>query len=234
MSKVTSRYCHLVEPTGLPNQDEPPKAPKPPKPPTPAGKRILPAKPLQALIVVVGFVALLYVIEGVDTVLGNRLDYHGIRPRDIDEWDGIIWAPLLHGGWDHLLANSVPFLVLGLLATAGGMGQFLGVTAIIWLASGFGTFLIGEDGTVHIGASGVVFGFLTFLLVRGLFARSVPQILIAVGVFAVYGSVLWGVLPDQPGISWEGHLTGAIGGILAAWLVGRAIREAARPAATSG
>lgn len=222
-----------MEPTGLPNQDEPPQPPKPPKPPTPAGKRIFPAKPLQALIVVVGFVALLYAIEGVDTVLGHTLDLHGIWPRDIDQWDGIIWAPLLHGDWDHLLANSVPFLVLGLLATAGGMGQFLGVTAIIWLASGFGTFLIGRDG-VHLGASGVVFGFLTFLLVRGLFARSVPQILIAVAVFAVYGSVLWGVLPDQPGISWEGHLSGAIGGILAAWLVGRAIREAARPTAISG
>lgn len=219
-----------MEPTGLPNQDEPPRTPKPP---IPAGRRIFPANPLQALIVVVGFVALLYVIEGVDTVLGHTLDYHGIWPRDIDEWDGIIWAPLLHAGWDHLLANSVPFLVLGLLATAGGIGQFLGVTTIIWLASGVGTFLIGSDG-VHLGASGVVFGFLTFLLVRGLFARSVPQILIAVAVFAVYGSVLWGVLPNQPGISWEGHLSGAVGGILAAWLVGRAIREAAQPAANPG
>jgi membrane associated rhomboid family serine protease len=230
MSIVTSRYCHLVEGTGLPNQDEPPR---PPKPPTPPAKRIFPRRPVQAVLVVAGFVALLWVVEGVDVALGHTLDYHGIWPRTIDEWDGIVWAPLLHADWDHLIANSVPFLVLGLLATAGGMGQFLGVTAIIWLASGVGTFLIGQPG-VHLGASGVIFGFLTFLLVRGLFARSVPQILIAVAVFAIYGSVLWGVLPNQPGISWEGHLSGAVGGILAAWLVGKALREAARPPAIPG
>ncbi|MET0233601.1 MAG: rhomboid family intramembrane serine protease [Kibdelosporangium sp.] len=216
--------------TGLPNQDEPVR---PPRPPVPAGRRIFPPKPLQALLVVVGFVASLFVIEGVDTALGHTLDYHGIWPREIDEWDGIIWAPLLHGGWDHLLANSVPFLVLGLLATAGGMAQFLGVTTIIWLVSGVGTFLIGQPG-VHLGASGVIFGFLTFLLARGIFAHSLPQILIAVVVFAIYGSVLWGVLPNQPGVSWEGHLSGAVGGILAAWLVGRALRQAARPAAMPG
>lgn len=220
-----------MEPTGFPYQDEPPK---PPKPPTPPAKRIIPRNPLQALIVVAGFVALLYVVEGVDTVLGHRLDLHGIWPREADEWDGILWAPLLHAGWDHVTANAVPFLVLGLLTTAGGMGQFVGVTAIIWLFSGFGTFLLGQPGTIHVGASGVVFGFLTFVLVRGLFVRSLPQIVIAVVVFAVYGSVLWGVLPNQPGISWEGHLCGAVGGVVAAWLVGRSLKQATRQPTTPG
>lgn len=200
---------------------------------TPAARRVFPKRPFQAAFVVVGFVALLWVIEGVDVALGHTLDYHGIWPRDADRWDGIIWAPLLHADWDHLTANSVPFLVLGFLVTAGGIGQFAGVTTIIWLASGVGTFLIGQSG-VHLGASGVIFGFLTFLLVRGVFVRSLPQILIAVVVLAVYGSVLWGVLPSQAGISWEGHLSGAVGGILAAWLVGRALRESARPPAIPG
>ncbi|ALG07174.1 rhomboid family protein [Kibdelosporangium phytohabitans] len=190
-------------------------------------KRIIPPNPLQALLLVSGFVALLFAIEAVDTALGHTLDLHGIWPREIDEWDGILWAPLLHAGWDHVTANAVPFLVLGLLTTAGGTGQFLGVTAIIWLFSGVGTFLIGQPG-VHLGASGVVFGFLTFVLVRGLFVRSLPQILIAVVVFGVYGSVLWGVLPNQTGVSWEGHLCGAVGGVVAAWLVGRSLKQATR------
>nr|WP_042182933.1 rhomboid family intramembrane serine protease [Kibdelosporangium sp. MJ126-NF4] len=196
-------------------------------------KRIIPPNPLQALVVVAGFVALLFVVEAVDTALGHSLDLHGIWPRDIDEWDGILWAPLLHVGWDHVTANAVPFLVLGLLSASGGMGQFLGVTAIIWLFSGVGTFLIGQPG-VHLGASGVVFGFLTFVLVRGLFVRSLPQILIAVAVFAVYGSVLWGVLPTQTGISWEGHLSGAVGGVVAAWLVGRSLKQATRQTSVPG
>lgn len=201
--------------------------PDPPKPPVPAAKRVLPAKPLQSITVVGGFVAVLFAIELVNSITDGALSRHGIWPRTPDEWDGILWAPLLHANWDHLLANAVPLLVLGLLATSGGMGQFLGVTTIIWLASGFGTFLIGREG-VHIGASGVIFGLLTFLLVRGIFVRSVPQILIALVVFAVYGAVLWGVLPNQPGVSWEGHLSGAVGGILAAWLVGRAWRESVK------
>jgi membrane associated rhomboid family serine protease len=215
-----------VDQSGFPDL---PEAPEPPKPPRPLAKRVIPPNPLQAIIVVASFVGLLYATEGVDTLLGGTLELHGIWPRTPDQWDGILWAPLLHSGWDHLLANTGPLIVLALLATAGGMAQFLGVTAIIWLASGFGTFLIGQPG-VHLGASGVVFGYLTFVLVRGLFVRSLPQILIAVVVFLVYGAFLWGVLPNQPGISWEGHLCGAIGGILAAWLVGKALRQVPGPA----
>ncbi|MET0133104.1 MAG: rhomboid family intramembrane serine protease [Kibdelosporangium sp.] len=213
---------------GFPGLPDPVDPPRPPKPPTPAARRVIPPNPLQAVLVVAGFVGLLYAVEGVDTLVNHTLDMHGIRPRTPEQWDGILWAPLLHAGWDHVIANSVPFLILGLLAFAGGLVQFLGVTAIIWLAAGFGTFLIGQPG-VHLGASGVVFGYLTFVLVRGLFARSIAQILIAVVVFAVYGALLWGVLPNQPGISWEGHLCGAIGGIIAAWLVGRSLRDERKP-----
>ncbi|MGA6164110.1 rhomboid family intramembrane serine protease [Amycolatopsis magusensis] len=200
-----------------------PEPARPPKPPVPPGKRIVPPKPLASLVVVTGFVALLWVIEAVDTVLAHPFDDDGVWPRTIEQWDGLIWAPMLHYGWDHLAANSVPLLVLGMLATSGGLRQFFGVTTIIWLCSGFGTFLIGSEG-VHAGASGLVFGLLSFLLVRGLFARSILQILIAVGVFLLYGYALWGVLPTEPGVSWEGHLCGAIGGILAAWMVGKSVR----------
>jgi membrane associated rhomboid family serine protease len=216
-----------VDPTG-PNAAPTPEpvlaAPKPPKPPTPPAKRVVPPRPVLSAVVVLGFVGLLYVVEAVDTVLGGRLNDEGVIPRDFGEWDNILWFPLLHGDWTHLTGNAVPLLVLSYLATSGGIKQFFQVTAVIWLTSGLGVWIFGSYGS-HIGASGLVFGFLVFLLVRGIFARSVLQIALAVVVFAVYGAALWGVLPGQPGISWEGHLFGALGGVLAAWGVARDARK---------
>jgi membrane associated rhomboid family serine protease len=196
--------------------------------PRPLSKRVIPPQPLLSAVVVLSFVALLYVIEAVDTALGHRLDGEGVIPRDFSQWDNLIWYPLLHGSWSHLTSNAVPLLILGFLATSGGIKQFLQVTAVIWLTSGLGVWLVGYPAS-HIGASGLVFGYLVFLLVRGIFARSVWQILVAVLVFAAYGWALWGVLPGTPGVSWEGHLFGAIGGVLAAWGVARDARRAPAP-----
>nr|WP_310315304.1 rhomboid family intramembrane serine protease [Saccharothrix longispora] len=197
-------------------------------------KRVVPPRPVLSAAVVLGFVGLLYVVEALDFVLGGRLDDDGVIPRDFSEWDNILWYPLLHGDWAHLTGNAVPLLVLGFLATSGGIKQFFQVTAVIWLTSGLGVWLFGSYAS-HIGASGLVFGFLVFLLVRGAFARSPLQILLAVVVFALYGAALWGVLPGQPGISWEGHLFGALGGLLAAWGVSRDARAGnARAAASLG
>lgn len=174
---------------------------------------------------VVAFTALLYLLEAVDLALGGTLDGAGVIPREVSGLDGVLWAPLLHSGFDHLLANTVPILVFGFLAFAGGLVQFVAVTAVIWLVSGLGTWLVGSDG-VHIGASGLAFGWLAFLLVRGFFARSPGQIVLAVVLFVLYGGMLWGVLPGRPDVSWQGHLFGALGGVLAAWLVARADRSA--------
>ncbi|WP_415366738.1 rhomboid family intramembrane serine protease [Saccharothrix sp. BKS2] len=193
------------------------------KAPTPLAKRVIPPNPLLSAAVVLGFVGLLYVVEAVDVVLGGRFDDDGVLPRDFSQWDNIIWYPYLHADWAHLTGNAVPLLVLGFLATSGGIKQFLQVTAVIWLTGGLGTWVVGSYGS-HIGASGLVFGFLAFLLVRGLFARSPWQVVVALVVFALYGTALWGVLPGQPGISWEGHLFGALGGVLAAWGVARDAR----------
>src|SRR5690606_20788923 len=132
----------------------------------------------------------------------------------------------------HLLGNTVPFLVFGFLAMAGGFRQFVVVTATIWILSGIGVWLTGDIGmppgaeSVHIGASGVIFGWLVFLLTRGFFARSALQILMAVGLFLVWGGILLGVLPGQPGVSWQAHLFGALAGLLAARMVARADRAA--------
>ncbi|ROP38098.1 rhomboid family intramembrane serine protease [Saccharothrix texasensis] len=202
-------------------------APKPAKQAKPLAKRVVPPRPVLSAAVVLGFVGLLYVVEAIDTVLGGRLDDDGVIPRDFSQWDNILWYPLLHGDWTHLTGNAVPLLVLGYLATSAGIKQFFQVTAVIWLTSGLGVWLFGSYGS-HIGASGLVFGFLVFLLVRGIFARSALQIALAVVVFAIYGAALWGVLPGRPGISWEGHLFGALGGVLAAWGVARDARKGAR------
>ncbi len=175
-------------------------------------------------MLIAAFTGVLYLTEAVDMVLGGALDRsRGIEPRQLDGLDGVVWAPLLHGDWPHLVANTVPVLVLGFLALAGGIGQFVTVTATIWLVGGLGTWLTGSPG-VHLGASILIFGWLVFLLIRGFFARSASQILLAVVLFVAWGGVLWGVLPGAEGISWEGHLFGAVGGLLAARLVVRADR----------
>lgn len=122
------------------------------------------------------FVALLYLVELIDQLSGSRLDVNGIRPLKTDGLWGVIFAPLLHANWHHLMANTIPLLVLGFLMTLAGLSRFVWATAIIWILGGLGTWLIGNVGsscgpTDHIGASGLIFGWLAFLLVFGLFVR---------------------------------------------------------------
>lgn len=178
--------------------------------------------------VIAVFVCMLYVVELVDTVLANRLDGAGVKPRDVEGLDGIIFAPLLHAGWAHLVANTVPLLVFGFLILLGGVARWAAVTAVVWLVGGIGVWVTGGDQTVHIGASVLAFGWLVYLLLRGFFARSASQILVGLVLLFVYGGVLWGVLPGQPGVSWQGHLFGAAGGAWAAWWLGRRDRDRTR------
>jgi membrane associated rhomboid family serine protease len=179
-------------------------------------------------ITILAFTALLYAIEFIDVLDDNALDREGIRPRSVDGLWGILWAPLLHYGWGHLIANTLPLIVLGFLALLAGIARGLAATGIIWLVAGVGTWLTGETNSVHLGASALIFGWLTFLIARGLFSRSITQIAIGLVVLFIYGGLLWGVLPGAEGISWQGHLFGAIGGVIAAWLVssrGRAAKK---------
>lgn len=183
---------------------------------------------------IVSFVALLYLVELVDQLSDGRLDRNGIRPLEADGLWGIVVAPLLHAGWGHLVANTGPALVLGFLVTLTGLSRFLWATAIVWIVGGFGTWLIGNLGsscgeTDHIGASGLIFGWLTFLLVFGFFIRSVWQILTGIAVLLVYGGILWGAVPVLGvcgGVSWQGHLCGAVAGVLAAYLLSTPERRA--------
>lgn len=192
--------------------------------------RILPPNPRQAAIVVGAFTLVLYLIELLDTILPANLDRFGIVPRSVSGLDGIAWAPLLHHGWGHLLSNTLPVLIFGFLAMSSGLAQWIMVSATIWVVSGVGVWLVGNDG-VTVGASGLALGWLTFLLVRGIFNRNFLQLVIAMVLFVYWGSTLLGVLPGNPGVSWQGHLFGAGAGVLAAWLVAMANRRAANKAA---
>ena len=183
-------------------------------------------------VTILTFVALLYVIELFDSLDNHRLDNDGIRPLETDGLWGIIWAPLLHANWQHLMANTVPLLVLGFLMTLAGLSRFVFATAIIWIVGGFGTWLIGNIGAPpgtesdHIGASGLILGYLTFLLVFGIFTRTAWQIIVGLIVLFLYGGVLLAVLPGTPGVSWQGHLCGAIAGVFAAYLLSTPERKA--------
>lgn len=207
-----------------PPQPEPtgPTAPVP-QPKQDVAKRVLPARPLAAAVVSVSFVVLLYLVELADRILPANLEQGGIRPRSLGGLDGIAWAPVLHGDWSHLFANTVPVLVFAFLAMAGGIGQWVAVTLTIWIVGGLGVWLVSPD-VLTIGASGLAFGWLAFLLVRGLFSRGVAQLAVAAVLLFIWGGMLWGLLPGSPGISWQGHLFGALGGLAATWLVARADR----------
>src|ERR1700742_3691356 len=180
------------------------------------------------------FVALLYLVELIDQLTRHSLDVNGIRPLETDGLWGIIFAPVLHANWQHLMANTIPLLLLGFLMTLAGWSRFVWATAIVWILGGFGTWLIGNVGsscgpTDHIGASGLIFGYLAFLLVFGIFVRKVWNIVVGLVVLFVYGGVLVGAMPvlhQCGGVSWQGHLCGALAGVVAAYMLSAPERKA--------
>lgn len=189
----------------------------------PPASTLAPARPtLGSSVVFIGaWLVLLWMLEALDAVLLGALDGFGVSPRVIAELPQVLTAPFLHFGFEHLMANSLPFLVLGVLARMAGRRPFWVATLASILVSGLFAWLLSAPNTVTAGASGLVFGWLAFLLVRGLFNRNWKQILISAAVFGFFGGMLWGVFPTLPGVSWQGHLGGAVGGVLAAWWLQR-------------
>jgi membrane associated rhomboid family serine protease len=183
------------------------------------------------LIVIAVMVGVMWAVEVVDLVPGTSFDRWGVRPRSLRGLFGIAFAPFLHVSFGHLIANTIPFVVLGVAIAVSGIRQIVEVTVIVTVVSGLGIWLFGGAATVHLGASGLVFGYLTYLAARGVFARNLWWVLGGLVVLAFYGSLLWGVLPT-PRVSWLGHLFGAIGGVLAAWILhGESDTPSATPAA---
>ncbi len=169
--------------------------------------------------VLVCVVIVLWTIELANSLMNNTLNNLGIRPRNILGLQGILFAPFLHGSWRHLISNTFPLVILSWLIMARDRSEWITVTVLTAIASGVGTWLFGGAATVHIGASGVVFGYFGFLVARAYFERSLGSIAISLLVLALFGGMIWGILPVQVGISWEGHLFGLLGGIAAAWTI---------------
>ncbi|SDU83875.1 Rhomboid family protein [Microlunatus sagamiharensis] len=180
-----------------------------------------PVRPLHAVLVMALLLAGLWVVEVLDQLSGNALDAYGIRAREVDGLPEIFTAPLLHAGWDHLASNSVPFFAFGLLVLLGGVARWVVSTLVSVVSSGLLAWLLTPAGTIVLGASGVIFGWLTYLLVRGVWSRRPGQVALAVVILLVYGGLLWGVLPGAAGVSWQAHLGGAVGGVVAAWALHR-------------
>jgi membrane associated rhomboid family serine protease len=178
--------------------------------------------------VIVAMVVLMWLVETIDIVAGN-LDGAGIHPRDAEGLVGIAASPFLHSGFAHLIGNTIPFVVLGLAIAVGGLMRTLAVVGIVAFVGGLGTWLTAPSNTVVIGASGLVFGFATYLVARGAYSRSPLHIAGGLVVIVIYGSTLLTGLVPTPGISWQGHLFGAVGGLIAARVLHRARRPAAAP-----
>jgi membrane associated rhomboid family serine protease len=172
---------------------------------------------LRTHILVLGaMTALLWIVFIVDFVLPIDLRQYGVRPRAVDALSGILFAPFLHVDFNHLAANTIPMLGLGWLVMVRDPRHYVLVFLAAMLGGGLVSWLVGAPGTVHIGASGVAFGFLGFLIFAGWYARSFSSILISLLVITVWGGLVFGILPGEIGVSWQAHLGGFGGGAASA------------------
>jgi membrane associated rhomboid family serine protease len=187
----------------------------------------------EGLQLLIGTVALMWVIEIINTIDSNKLDNDGIHARSVGHLWGILTAPFLHVSFQHLIDNTIPFLFMGVIIALRGAIKLAAVTAIVILVGGLGTWLIAPAHSVTVGASGVVFGYAAYLLARGFFDRSVVEVLIGALVGAVWGGALLSSLVPHYGVSWQGHACGAIGGVVAAWLLAGRGQEAGKSGASS-
>jgi membrane associated rhomboid family serine protease len=168
-----------------------------------------------------GIVALMWVVEIINTADSNRLDRDGIYARSFSHLWGILTAPFIHVSFQHLISNSIPFIFMGLIIALRGAARLALVTAIVVVLGGIGTWLISPAGVSTVGASGIVFGYATYLLARGLFNRSLLELLTGAVVGVVWGSALLSSVVPHYGVSWQGHVCGAIAGVVAAWALSR-------------
>lgn len=173
------------------------------------------------IALLLAIVALMWIVEVINTLDSNRLDTDGIYGRSVNHLWGILTAPFIHASFAHLIGNTIPFLFMGLIIALRGAARLALVTVIVILVGGLGTWLVASSSIPTIGASGVVFGYAAYLFARGFFDRSVLEVLVGLVVGVIWGGALLGSLVPHTGISWEGHLFGLVGGVAAAWLLRR-------------
>lgn len=172
---------------------------------------------LLALKVALVCCAVLWFIEIADAYLGLGLGRFGLRPRDLGGLVGIVAAPLLHGGFEHLFSNTAPLIVALTTLLYLYPNSALRVLPMLWLGGGLLAWLIGRP-SVHVGASGLVYGVLAYVFVGGMLRNDLRSISVSMMVWFLYGSMVWGILPIRPGMSWEMHLSGALLGVVMAVL----------------
>jgi len=192
------------------------------------------AEARRALFVMVGFLAILWVVQIANVADHYQLTHsYGIRPREIGSLPDILTAPFLHFSWAHIEGNSGPLFIFGFLAAYRGVTKFYGVTALVIVTSGLGAWLFESANSVGAGASGVVFGYFGYIMVRGFFDRHAIDMLIG-AVMALCFAYQFSVLLPQQGIGWQTHIGGLVGGVLAGWIFrdrrsGKAARAPAMP-----
>lgn len=171
------------------------------------------------LLLVAAMAALMWIVEVIDAIADHRLDQYGIVPRQISGLDGILFSPFLHSGFGHLISNTIPFLILGFVIALSGAVRVLQVTVIVGLVAGLGVWLIAPSNTLTVGASGIVMGYATYLISRGVFSRRAFELLVGVVIAVVWGGMVLASLLPKDGVSWQAHLFGGIGGVIAAWML---------------
>ncbi|QKW20149.1 rhomboid family intramembrane serine protease [Kitasatospora sp. NA04385] len=205
----------------------------------PSDTRLDPAQMIaearRAFFVMFGFLCIVWAVQLVNWLLDGRMALlHGIRPHDVDGLGYLLTAPFLHLNWQHLEGNSGPLFVFGFLAAYRGVRKFLGLTVLLVVTSGAAVWLFQQPGTVTVGASGVVFGYFGYVVLRGLFDRNLIDSLIGLVMGASFAYLLTTAVPGTPGVSWLGHLGGLAGGLLGAWIFrDRGPKPAAAPSGRS-
>ncbi len=189
------------------------------------------AEARKALFVMVAFLAILWLVQVVNVLDHYQLtNNYGIRPHDLASLPDIASAPFLHVSWTHIESNSGPLFIFGFLAAYRGVIRFLGLTALVIVASGLAAWIFGSTGTIGVGASGVVFGYLGYILVRGFFDRHGIDILIG-AVMALCFAYQFTVLLPHTGIGWQAHIGGLVAGVVGGWIFRDRSASASRKAA---
>ena len=188
-----------------------------------------------AVVVMAGFLALIWALQVFNWADGYRLDADfGILPMHLSRLPDIFTAPFLPYSWQHIEGNSLPLFVLGVLAAYRSVTRFLVVSLIVLVTSGLAVWLFQSSNTLTVGASGLIFGYFGYVLVRGFLDRNMIDIGVGVVAGVLYWTILQVAIPGTPGVSWIDHLGGLVGGVIAAWVVRTRTPIEARPRPAGG